>query len=180
MARLSWTQRLYWRYFSKPVGYRELYLHAIETPIASILEIGIGSGERIQQVLSLSHAPEGVAQIRYAGVDPFESASDGKKHLHLKTAHRLLAEFGVKAHLIPGDTVTALPRVAHTVMPSDLIIIDGEWSAQSAVGRAIHEWLPRLCHAKSTIFASTTASGTLSKVPLPANALELSSNRIAA
>ncbi|MEQ1827204.1 MAG: hypothetical protein ABL921_14710 [Pirellula sp.] len=180
MARLSWTQRLYWRYFSKPVSQRGLYLHAIETPCASILEIGIGSGERIKQLLSLCTPPAGVAQIRYAGVDPFESADDGKTHLHLKSAHRMLAEFGVKAHLIPGDASNALARVAHTVLPSDLIIIDGDWESNTVQGRAIHEWLPRLCHAKSTIFASSLQGGLLSKYAPPANAMEQIATRKAA
>lgn len=172
MARLSWTQRLYWRYFSKPVGQRGLFLHAIETPIGSILEIGIGSGERTKQVLSLCVPPEGVSQIRYAGVDAFESAKPGTPHLNLKAAHRMLAAFGVKAHLIPGEPVSALARVAHTVLPSDLVIIDGEWGTDSIQSRSIAEWLPRLCHVQSTIFASATLGGKLERIPVPATAVE--------
>jgi len=169
MARLSWVQRLYWRYFSKPVSQRPLFLHAIETPIASILEIGIGSGDRIQQILSLATAPEGVPQIRYVGVDPFESAGAAVPHINLKSAHRMLAEFGVKAHLIPGDPTNALSRVAHTVLPSDLVIIDGGWGGETPAARAIADWLPRLCHSKSAIFASAEAGGALVRVALPAS-----------
>ena len=180
MARLSWTQRLYWRYLSKPVSQRALFLHAIETPIASILEIGIGSGDRIKQLLPLCHAPEGVTQIRYAGVDPFESAMHSKPHMNLKAAHRMLAELGVKAHLIPGEQATSLARVAHTVMPSDLVIIDGEWGADSAAGRAITDWLPRLCHNNSTIFAASTQGGTFVKVEAPSSAVDHSQLRRAA
>lgn len=179
MARLSWTQRLYWRYFSKPVGHRPLYLYAIENPVQSILEIGIGNGERIKQVLTLCSTPEG-GQIRYAGVDPFESATDGRSHLPLKSAHRMLAEFGVRTHLIPGDPTNALPRVAHTILPSDLVIIDGEWQSNSAQGNAIQTWLPRLCHAKSAIFASTTTGGPLVRVPAPVEAIDQSTLRKAA
>jgi len=92
----------------------------------------------------------------------------------------MLAEFGVKAHLIPGDPTNALARVAHTVLPSDLIIIDGTWGADSPQGKAIADWLPRLCHSKSTIFASTSQGGLLQKVPLPATATERSAiNRAA-
>jgi hypothetical protein len=46
MARLSWVQRLYWRYLSKPACERALFLHVLEKPIGSILEIGIGAGDR--------------------------------------------------------------------------------------------------------------------------------------
>jgi hypothetical protein len=179
MARLSWTQRLYWRYFSKPVSQRALFLHAIEHPIGSILEIGIGSGERIKQVLSLCTKPDGVSQIRYAGVDPFESAGADVPHMNLKTAHRMLSEYGVKAHLIPGDPVHALARVAHTVLPSDLVIVDGGWGAETAQGKAIADWLPRLCHAQSTIFATSQQGGNLERMPLPASAVDRSTLRAA-
>ncbi len=174
MARLSWVQRLYWRYFSKPVNERALFLHVIENPFASILEIGLGSGERIKQVLPLCTLPEGVTQIRYVGVDAFESAAADVPHMNLKAAHRMLAEFGVKAHLIPGDPTNALARVAHTVLPSDLIIIDGCWGVDSQQGRAIADWLPRLCHSKSTIFAASVQGGLLQKVALPSTAVEQS------
>ncbi|MCY2985053.1 MAG: hypothetical protein NTY15_15625 [Planctomycetota bacterium] len=180
MARLSWVQRLYWRYLSKPVSERALFLHVIDNPFASILEIGIGSGERIKQVLPLCTLPEGCAQIRYVGVDAFESAGPNIPHMNLKSAHRMLAEFGVKAHLIPGDPTNALARVAHTVLPSDLIVIDGIWGADTPQGRAVSDWLPRLCHSKSTIFASSVQGGTLQKVALPAAVTEQSAvNRAA-
>ena len=174
MARLSWVQRLYWRYLSKPVSERALFLHVIDNPFASILEIGIGSGERIKQVLPLCTLPEGCSQIRYVGVDAFESAGPNVPHMNLKAAHRMLAEFGVKAHLIPGDPTNALARVAHTVLPSDLIVIDGTWGADTPQGRAVADWLPRLCHSKSTIFASSVQGGMLQKVALPAAVTEQS------
>ena len=172
MAQLSWVQRLYWRYFSKPVTDRSLFLHVIEHPIASILEIGIGSGERIKQVLPLCTIAEGATQIRYVGVDAFESAAADVPHMNLKAAHRMLAEFGVKAHLIPGDPTSALARVAHTVLPSDLIIIDGSWGVDTAQAKAIADWLPRLCHSNSTIFSTSSVGGKLEKVALPATAAE--------
>jgi hypothetical protein len=180
MARLSWTQRLYWRYFSKPVSDRGLFQYCIENRVSSILEVGIGAGDRIRQVLSLCEAPEGVSQIRYAGVDPFESAADGRAHLPLKAAHRMLAEFGVKAHLIPGEPTNSLSRVAHTVLPSDLLIIDGDWETDTDRGKAIAQWLPRLCHSQSCIFASEVSGGTLKRYAPPASVCEPATIRKAA
>jgi hypothetical protein len=167
MARLSWTQRLYWRYFSKPVGQRALMLHVLENPVASILEIGIGSGARIKKLLPLCRKPDGISQIRYVGVDAFESSPKNSEHMNLKAAHKMLAEFGVKAHLIPGEFSNALPRVAHTVMPSDLLIIDGEWGTESADSRLISDWLPRLCHSQSAVFACAKLGGAMEKLTLP-------------
>jgi hypothetical protein len=180
MARLSWVQRLYWRYLSKPVSERALYLHVIEHPLASILEIGMGPGERIRRLLPLCTITEGISQIRYVGVDAFESAAPGVPHMNLKSAHRMLAEFGVKAHLIPGEPTNALARVAHTVLPSDLIVIDGCWGEDSLQGRAINDWLPRLCHSKSTIFATAVQGGMLNRVELPSTAIDQSTLKRAA
>lgn len=167
MAGVSWIQRLYWRYLSKPVAHRALYLHAMDTPIGSILELGMGSGERIRNVLGLCRLPDGLTQLRYAAIDPFESAGPDVTHISLKSAHRLLNEFGVKAHLIPGEPASGVMRVAHTVLPSDLIVIDGYWNEASANGEAIAKWLPRLCHSKSAIFASTSKGGNLFRIPTP-------------
>lgn len=167
MSRLSWIQRLYWRYLSKPVAHRALYNYVIENPVASILEIGMGSGERIRNVLALYQLPSDVQQLRYAAVDPFESAGAGVPHLSLKAAHRILSERGVKAHLIPGDATSGVSRVAHTVLPSDLVVIDGHWNPQTADGEIIARWLPRLCHGKSAVFVSNTVGGNLVRIPAP-------------
>jgi len=172
MAGVSWIQRLYWRYLSKPVAHRALYLHAMDTPIGSILELGMGSGERIRTVLGLCRTPEATTQLRYAAVDPFESAGTDVPHISLKGAHRLLNEFGVKAHLIPGEPASGVMRVAHTVLPSDLIIIDGFWNEASENGGTVAKWLPRLCHSRSAIFASTVKGGNLVRVPTPSTASE--------
>ena len=167
MARLSWTQRLYWRYFAKPVAERSLSMFVLENPIQSILEIGIGSGDRIKRILALIKQTNAAQPIRYAGVDPFESAGDNVAHVSLKNAHRMLAEFGLKAHLIPGEPVSALTRVVHTVLPSDLIIIDGRWNSDTVNQQAIEKWLPRICHANSTIFAAPQSGGLFQIQPLP-------------
>lgn len=169
MTRLSWLQRLYWRYLSKPANERDLFLHVLENPIGSILEIGIGSGERAKRLLPLCTKSEGVAQIRYAGVDPFESAAAGQPHLNLKQAHRMLAELGVKAHLIPGEPQSALPRVVSMVQPSDLILIDGNWDDGSDAANAIKNWLPRLSHSGTAIFASSTVGGQFVRQATPDN-----------
>ena len=167
MTRLSWLQRLYWRYLSKPANERDLFLHVLENPIGSILVIGFGSGERAKRLLPLCTKAGGIAQIRYAGVDPFESASAGQPHLNLKQAHRMLAELGVKAHLIPGEPQSALSRVVSLVQPSDLILIDGQWNNGTDAANAIQTWLPRLCHSSSAIFASTTVGGALLRQATP-------------
>jgi hypothetical protein len=167
MARLSWLQRLYWRHLSKPVANRELFQFIIEHPVASILEIGIRDGKRLEQVLSLVNIREGVAQLRYAGVDLFESGPPQEGHLCLKDVHRKLAEQNIKANLIPGDAASSLMRVAHMIQPSDLVIIDESWGTESPDGAALLQWLPRLAHDSSVVFARSNRSDKLQQIALP-------------
>lgn len=167
MARLSWMQRLYWRHLSKPVAYRELFQFLIEHPVGSILEVGIRDGKRLEQVLSLVSVREGVSQLRYAGVDLFESGAPQDGCLRLKDVHRKLAEQNIKANLIPGDAASSLMRVAHMVQPCDLVIIDEGWGADSASGAALQQWLPRLTHDSSAVFARGSRSAKLGRIALP-------------
>jgi hypothetical protein len=163
MRRVSWVQRLYWRYVSKPAACRELFLYAIDHPIGSILEIGVGDGERIRSLLPLCRVPERSDRLRYAGLDPFESGGEGR--LSLKGAHRLMQELGVKAQLIPGDWSSGVVRAAHTFLPSDLVIIDGHWGSGTEVSEILSQWLPRLCHSQSAVFASREEGGKLIRLP---------------
>lgn len=168
MARLSWLQRLYWRYLGKPATCRDLFLYIGDQPIHSILEIGMGDGSRLRSLLPLCRLSSSAEKLRYAALDPFESGEAGR--LSLKVAHRLLNDLDVKAHLIPGDPVHGLVRVAHTVLPSDLVIIDGHWGDGSEQSKSLEQWLPRLCHSQSGIFASREEGGKLVRVATPATA----------
>lgn len=174
MAQLSWLERLYWKYLSKPVSQRALVLHVLDNPLTSILEIGMGSGQRIAQLLAINAKASETKPIRYTAIDPFESnpsANAGQPLLSLKAAHRILSEHGVKAHLIPGEPSGSVARVAHSVLPSDLVIIDGFWENGDANGQAIAQWLPRLCHVQSTLFVARSPGEPLVKVPVPNNAM---------
>ncbi|MFM8570168.1 MAG: hypothetical protein ACKOAU_01090 [Pirellula sp.] len=175
MAQLSWLKLLYWKHFSKPVSERALFLHVLEKPLSSILEIGMGSGERITRLLDLNASVHGTSTIRYTAIDPFESRSlsgnSAQPVLSLKTAHRLLSERGVKAHLVPGEPANSLARVAHSVLPSDLVLIDGNWDHGDMNSQAIAQWLPRLCHVQSSIFVAKTLGESFVKVPVPSNSM---------
>ena len=175
MAQLSWYERLYWKYLSKPVSQRALFLHVLDNPLTSILEIGMGSGQRIAQLLAINAKGSEPKPIRYTAIDPFESNSQSANSqpplLSLKAAHRILSEHGVKAHLIPGEPSNSVARVAHSVLPSDLVIIDGFWENGDANGQAIAQWLPRLCHVQSTLFVARSPGEPLVKVPVPNTAM---------
>ena len=160
MSRLSWLQKVYWKRFAKPIEERALYQFLVDHPITSVLEIGVGRGARMQRIAKLVNLADGVDQLRYIGVDEYESAP-ARPHLTLKQAHRLAAQLGLKASLIPGTVPLALPRVAHKFGPSDLIVIDGGVELGSSTMGLIGGWLNRLAHERSTVIASSQTGGVL-------------------
>jgi hypothetical protein len=157
-------QRVYWTRFSKPLSDRELVRYLIETPISSILEIGLGDGSRVKRIAQLVNLTEGVEKLRYIGVDEFEAAKDGQQHLSLKAAHQLATQLNFKATLIPGDLKSALPRVAHKMGASDLIVINGGFDpVQPDVG-PVATWLNHIAADSSAIFASANPGANLIRV----------------
>jgi hypothetical protein len=166
MPRLSWFQQLYWRHFAKPAENRKLFQRLLAGPIDSVLEIGVGNGQRMKQILTLHSPRSGTKQLRYAAVDLFESGPRSAGHLKLKDVHKLLAERSAKAVLIPGDATNALARLVQTVMPSDLVIIDEGWGDGSAVDAGLRQWMPRLVHESSTVFARSSANSPLQEISI--------------
>jgi hypothetical protein len=165
MAKLSWFQKIYWKHFSKPVGLRPIVLHLHDHPVASILEIGMGDGSRIRHLLPHYQLKSDTIQLRYAALDAFESADEPKEHLRLKDAHRLFAEHKIKAHLIPGDTESGLMRIAHTVLPSDLVIVDRPFTSSDAESTHIRSWLPRLTHSQTIVFVRSSVTASFEILP---------------
>ncbi|MEZ6135602.1 MAG: hypothetical protein R3C53_11900 [Pirellulaceae bacterium] len=129
-------------------------------PLSSILEIGVGDGSRMQRIAKLVQLPTGSQQLRYIGIDEFESAKSGR-HLSLKQAHQLAGQLGFKASLIPGDHNSAIPRVAHKMGASDLVIVDGGLNPQEPLVGIIGTWLNRLAHNQSTVVACEQHGGDL-------------------
>ncbi len=171
MSRPSWLQRIYWTRFSKPVQERALAKLLINRPLTSVLEIGVGDGARMRRIAKLAQLAPQATQLRYIGIDEFESAQDGRRHLSLKQAHQLASQLGFKASLIPGDHGSAVPRVAHKMGPSDLIIVDGGLNPQAPLVGAVGTWLNRLAHSQSTVIASQEPGGEL--VVVASDRLEL-------
>ncbi len=170
MSRLNWFQRFYWQNLAKPVAERALFRALLAEPISSVLEVGVGNGERMKRIVQLAQLKTGVTQLRYVGVDGFESAKDGAVHLTLKQAHQQAAGLGLKANLIPGDLRSAMPRVAHKIGPSDLIIVDGEFDVQSPLSGPVGQWLHHITTPTSILLATDTKGGVLTRVAIPAQA----------
>ncbi len=172
MSRLNWFQRFYWQKLAKPVSERELFRALISRPISSVLEINVGDGARMKRIVQLAELTPGTQQLRYVGVDGFESAQDGGVHLTLKQAHQQAAALGVRANLIPGDLKSAMPRVAHKIGASDLIVIDGDFDPQSPLAGPIGQWIHHITHAQSMVLATKSKGGVLVPVAVPTQAAQ--------
>ncbi len=61
---------------------------AAKQPISSVLQVSVGDGARMKRIVELAELAPGTEQLRYVGVDGFESAQDGGVHLTLKQAHQ--------------------------------------------------------------------------------------------
>lgn len=177
MSRPSWLQRLYWTRFAKPVEDRHLFKQILDRPLSSLLEVGVRDGARMRRIAKLVHLPAGCEALRYIGTDEFESAKDGARHLSLKQAHQLASQLGFKASLIPGDIPAAIPRVAHKLGTSDLIVVDGGLNPRQPVSGFLGSWLNRLAHRDSVVLACEQTGGTLEVVDL--QHLELSARAAA-
>lgn len=176
MSRLNWFQRFYWQRLAKPVAERELFRQLLAHPIASVLEVGVGSGERMGRLAQLVQLTSGTEQLRYVGVDGFESATDGRPHLTLKQAHQRAAQLGFRANLIPGDLKSAMQRVAHKFGSSDLVIIDGGVDPAAPDTGVVGQWIHHITHSRSIILACSEVGGNFVLVPVP----KQSAGRVAA
>jgi hypothetical protein len=167
MSRLNWFQRFYWQRLAKPVAERELFRHLLSRPFSSVLEIGVGDGSRMQRLAQLIQVSQGTEQLRYVGVDAFESASDGRPHLTLKQAHKLATQLGFRATFIPGDVASAVPRVASKIGASELVIIDGGLDPAQPASGPVGKWLQHITSENSLVLATATAGGPLGMVDAP-------------
>jgi hypothetical protein len=152
IATLSATQFIrssYLFYFSQPAADRPLYKALYGKPIRSVVELGVGKGERTKRLLELLSWSAAGQPIRYTGVDLFEARTD-KAGLALKQAFGVLKQEGVKMQLVPGDPLAALGRTANMLSGTDLLIISADQEPH-ALARA-WKYVPRMLHPDSLVY----------------------------
>ena len=96
------TSRLrvfYLSYFSNPAGDRLIYRTIRRQKVRTILELGIGFGQRAVRMIEIAGCYHPIREVRFTGVDLFEarSSADGPG-VTLKMAHRLLNATGARIH----------------------------------------------------------------------------------
>ncbi|NNE00765.1 MAG: hypothetical protein HKN47_25900 [Pirellulaceae bacterium] len=113
----------------------------------SVLEIGVGDGERALAITKMLIASHPETAVRYCAIDMFEMA-DGP--ITLKEFNRQLRGQSVRPTLIPMDLTAGLSRVSSTIGFVDLVLI-AEPNEPIDL-KSIRSALERVTTPKSTVY----------------------------
>lgn len=153
MSGPGWLKKVYWNRFAKPAEDRVLFQLLSSKTFSSILEVGLGDGQRMRRIAKLVQLPEGTEKLRFIASDEFEASPAERKHLSLKQAHQITNNLGFNASLIPGDVSASVPRIAHKMGTCDLIIADGSLDPADPYSSFLGGWLDRLMHSETLVVA---------------------------
>lgn len=115
-----------------------------ELSFSTVLEIGVGDGQRAVEFLS--HIVTGNRSIRYFAIDQFEL---GGGELTLREFHQMLRSVGVRPQIFPETIPDGLTRFLHTIGTADLILIADQISESGA--QQVQHLLMRVSNEKTTI-----------------------------
>ncbi len=156
MAGMGVFRRLWLTRFSSPVGERPLWRHLLERKPAKILELGLGTLARTEQLLELAR---GLASgpVHYVGLDRFEGRlPSDPPGVSLKEAYRRLHRLG-KVQLVPGNVDASLARVCNHLGSFDMVLVSGDNDPRQL--ERVWFFLQRLTGVHSSVFAVTDSSG---------------------
>ena len=141
---------LYLAWLSGPGYERQLYRLIRRQQIRSIVEIGIGEARRALRMIEVAQGTAPIGPIRYTGIDAFESRASGEAPgLTLKEAYRTLKPTGARVQVVPGDPLSALSRVANTLLGTELLIISADQD-RAAIEQAWF-YVPRMLVKRSIV-----------------------------
>lgn len=139
-------------WLAKPVADRVVYKTIKKQQVKSIVEIGLGDGTRCEKMIRAAQTfSEG--EIRYTGIDLFESREDDQASVSLLEMHKRLNKTGAKVKLIPGDAEFSTARVANSLANTDLILLTMNEELESL--ERFWFFLPRMVHNKSLLLVQS-------------------------
>ncbi len=147
---MSFFRYVYLAYFSQPAGERFLYRGLRRWGCRSIVELGLGTGQRTERLLEQAERAAGGEKIRYTGIDLFEAREADSPGMTLKQAHQRFQGSQRRVQLAPGDPQMALSRLANTLLDTDLLLIQAD-QAGEALALAWY-YVPRMLHEGSRVF----------------------------
>jgi hypothetical protein len=126
LKRAGSLRAKYLTHLSHPPQDRRVYQAITRIQPQSILEIGIGSGERASRMIELALRFQDPKCLRYIGIDLFEGRPAQNPGLTLKRAYSDLLGSGTAIRLIPGEASHVLPLAANGLGRVDLVLISGD------------------------------------------------------
>lgn len=152
MSKLANQLRLFYLFhLAKPASDRPIHRAVYELQARTVMEIGLGRGQRALRLIELAGRSSPLSEVRYVGIDFFELAlHQGGSSLCLKDAYRLLRKTQAQIQLLPGDPLTVLAKMANWLKPVDILVVSAAVDHRS-MDRAWF-YIPRILHSNSLIF----------------------------
>lgn len=147
---VSWFKYLQLAYCSKPSTDRILYRAIAKQRPRSIVELGLGLGERSAMMIRLAQRFQPDGDFKYTGLDLFEGRDPRWPGMTLKRAHRLLGNLAEHIQLLPGDPCLSLAQKGNLLVKTDLVIVDLDHNPDLA--QRIWTPLTRLIHEHSRLY----------------------------
>lgn len=148
--KLGLLGRIWLNHFTKPAEERVLVKHVLEHDVRDLLEIGLGTLERTERLLSTMDSPT----VRYVGLDLFESRAVGDPPgVTLKEAHRRLTK-RCAVQLVPGDVSGSLARICNHVGVFDMVLVANGIDTRSV--ERVWFFVRRLVRPTSAVFEQAT------------------------
>ncbi len=131
MAAASALKAFWLKWFSKPLSDRPLYKSVCQHRPRKLMLLGLGDGQRVIRLISLTQKFHLADQVEFVGIDRFDSRPVDVPHFTLKQAHQLLRTTSARIKLIPGDPREALVRAANSLQGIELVLISSDQDAES-------------------------------------------------
>lgn len=149
MSATSLFKYLHLAYLAKPVVDRVIYRTIRKLRAGHLVAIGLGTGEAAKRMIQLAAEHTDRPQVRFTGIDLFETRPTELPPLSLKGVHRMLTPLGARVQLVPGDPATALARIANTLPDTDLVVVRADQNGASMQNAWFY--LPRMLHERSVV-----------------------------
>ena len=133
-------------FMGKPATDRLVYQLIKKNKFQSFVEIGLGTGDRCQQILRVA-GKFSDKPIRYTGIDMFDARPENS--LKLIDMHKTLKAFAAKTQLVPGPVGPSIERIANSHLRTDMIVISP--STQRSEIESVISFFPRMLHANSLV-----------------------------
>ena len=156
MEPASLFRHLYYQYLSHPREDRDLFRALARSKPITILELGLGDGDRTERLLASALRFAGTRRLRYVGVDLFEGRAADAPGMSLRDAHRRFSGGAVNVKLVPGDPFSGLMRIANSLQCVDWMLIAHDQDA-SSMQRA-WRYVPRMLQEQSQVWTQQVST----------------------